>query len=125
MLCIFLDQTVWIKKALNCFCKRNPVFLQILGFFGIVPFKFHQPRGFEGWLNRLQQQSPDDSEFETLDATQPLDDITKMRWLLAVDRRYTHTFVRARPGLANERVLEDLIAIASDSSPISSNRSTD
>jgi tetratricopeptide (TPR) repeat protein len=70
--------------------------------------------GFEGWLNRLSQQFPSNTKDEKFDPNQPLDDMAKMRWLMAIDGRYTWTMPRTQTGLANEKVLQDLKEIAAD-----------
>ncbi|GAC1350439.1 MAG: hypothetical protein NVSMB27_32980 [Ktedonobacteraceae bacterium] len=70
--------------------------------------------GFEGWLNRLNQLSPSDTQGEKIDPNQPLDDMAKMRWSMAIDRRYTAVLPRIQTGFADAKVLQDLKAIAAD-----------
>ncbi len=70
--------------------------------------------GFEGWLNRLSQRFPSDTQSGKFDPGQPLDDLAKMDWFIAIDRRYTATILRAMPGFANVEVLQDLKEIAAD-----------
>jgi tetratricopeptide (TPR) repeat protein len=69
--------------------------------------------GLEGWLKRLSQQFPSNIEDEKTDPSQPLDDMAKMRWLMAIDERYMLTMPRTQTG-ANEKVLQDLKEIAAD-----------
>jgi tetratricopeptide (TPR) repeat protein len=70
--------------------------------------------GFEGWLNRFSQLFPSDTQGGKIDPSQRLDDLAKMRWLMAIDRRYMATMPRTKPGFANAKVLQDLKEIAAD-----------
>ena len=70
--------------------------------------------GFEGWLNRLNQRFPSDTQDEKIDPNQPLDDMAKMRRLMAIDKRYIEVLPRTQIGFANAKVLQDLKEIAAD-----------
>lgn len=73
-----------------------------------------QGLGLAGWLDRLNRQFPVESGSDELVADKPLDDMAKMRRLMAIDRRYLAVMPRAQIGLANTSVLQELEAIAAD-----------
>jgi tetratricopeptide (TPR) repeat protein len=70
--------------------------------------------GFEGWMDRLFPESQGQGSGEEFDPSQPMDELKKMRWLMAIDRRYLAALPRTKIGLADEQVLKELEEIAAD-----------
>jgi tetratricopeptide (TPR) repeat protein len=70
--------------------------------------------GFEGWLRKLGEESTGIKPGETFDPTQPMDDLTKLRWLMAIDRRYMLAMPKRLPGRADETVARELEEICAD-----------
>lgn len=73
-----------------------------------------QGLGFDGWLNKLKTEFGGPVEQDTFDPNAPMDDLAKMRRLMAIDRRYMYATVGARPGRTTETTVEQLKAIARD-----------
>jgi tetratricopeptide (TPR) repeat protein len=70
--------------------------------------------GFDGWLNKLKSEFGDPAEQGAFDPNEPMDDIAKMRRLMAIDRRYMYATMGARPGRTTQATVEELKAIAGD-----------
>jgi hypothetical protein len=41
MLTVDKNETLRLKKTGDCFCKRNPMFANVLTFLGLIPFELH------------------------------------------------------------------------------------
>jgi tetratricopeptide (TPR) repeat protein len=70
--------------------------------------------GFDGWMNKLRQESSAAMEQPRFDATRPLDDFGKMRALMAIDQRYMLAMADTRPGRVKRDILRTLEQIAED-----------
>jgi tetratricopeptide (TPR) repeat protein len=55
-----------------------------------------------------------DRKGEKFDPNQPMDDLTKMRWIMAIDQRFMMTMFKKRLVSANEQVVKDLEEIRAD-----------
>jgi hypothetical protein len=70
--------------------------------------------GSDGWLKWLREQSFAAVEQPRFDPTQPLDDIGKMKALMAIDQRYRLVMFDTRPGRVCRETLGVIEAIAQD-----------
>ncbi|MDX1417491.1 MAG: hypothetical protein R3293_25020, partial [Candidatus Promineifilaceae bacterium] len=68
--------------------------------------------GFDGWMKRLDQEFGRDTE--QFDPRKPMDDLTKLRWLNAIDHRYMMALPRVRVGSADQALINELRGIAGD-----------
>ena len=78
-----------------------------------VPAVQEEPQelGLEGWLNRLQQEFPVRARPQT-DRAEPLDDLSKMKRFMELDRRHMFALPRVLPGKADGSLLQELQEIA-------------
>lgn len=67
--------------------------------------------GLAGWMDRLNQQFPATSE---TDNKTPADDLGKMRWLSALDRRYMSASLLTPQGSKSKKIVQELQEIADD-----------
>jgi tetratricopeptide (TPR) repeat protein len=65
-------------------------------------------------LDRINQQSPPRNQANSSIPTSRWTNLKKMRWLMAIDRRYLAALPRTKIGLADEQVLKELEEIAAD-----------
>lgn len=78
-----------------------------------IPAGTDEPRGLglEGWLNKLQQEFPVRARPQT-EPAEPLDDLSKMKRFMELDRLYMFSLPRILPGKADVSLLEELREIA-------------
>ncbi len=67
--------------------------------------------GLDGWLNKLQQEFPLRARPRT-DTAEPLDDLSKMKRFMELDRLYLFSLPRIMPGKADASLLQELREIA-------------
>jgi hypothetical protein len=70
--------------------------------------------GSDGWLKWLREQSFAAAEQPRFDPTQPLDDVGKIKALIAIDQRYRLAMFDTRPGRVCQETLGVIEAIAQD-----------
>jgi tetratricopeptide (TPR) repeat protein len=75
-----------------------------------------QPKGlgFDGWLKKLGQECSAAAEQPRFDPRRPLDDLGKMKALVAIDQRFTLATFDTRPGRVRPETLGVIEAIAQD-----------
>jgi tetratricopeptide (TPR) repeat protein len=73
-----------------------------------------QGLGFDGWMNKLKTEFGNPAGEEAFDPNAPMDDLAKMRRLMAIDRRYMYATMAAHPGRSTEATVKELNAIARD-----------
>src|SRR5204862_3360596 len=73
-----------------------------------------QGLGFDGWLKKLKSEFPSPAGEEDFDPTQPMDDLAKMRRLMAIDRRYMYAMAGARMGRTDATSVQQFKSIVGD-----------
>jgi tetratricopeptide (TPR) repeat protein len=70
--------------------------------------------GWDDWLSKRSEETLGIKKGERFDHIQPMDNLTKMRWIMAIDQRFMLTMHKNRLGSVNEQVIKDLKEIYTD-----------